>query len=390
MTLEMEYLNDDHLKGFDNYKYNSKDTGILSIYVMHPFWNWVVQYCPKNIAPNLLTFSGFLCTVAMYLMYAILDYNFTASDPDHPDVTLLPRWTWFAAAILLFLAYTLDGIDGKQARRTNTSGPLGELFDHGLDSYTAGLMPATIYSIFGRGSKYSVPPLRMFFLVWNVLLNFYLSHFEKYNTGVLFLPWGYDFTMWGMTLAFFLTGIVGSEFWQYSLPGGITNGILVELLLYISALISNVPIVGYNIYRSYKDKTGHMRTFSEAVRPLIPLVILFSITLVWVYTSPADVVDRDPRALFLLLGTIFSNISCRLIVAQMSNTRCDWFNWMILPILLVVVLSLATQWANLEMVCLYSLCVAVTIAHLHYGTCVVRQMCRHFKINCFTIKKPSD
>jgi phosphatidylglycerophosphate synthase len=26
----------------------------------------------------------------------------------------------------------LDGIDGKQARRINLSGPLGELFDHGL------------------------------------------------------------------------------------------------------------------------------------------------------------------------------------------------------------------------------------------------------------------
>jgi ethanolaminephosphotransferase len=26
---------------------------------------------------------------------------------------------------------SLDAIDGKQARRTQTSGPLGELFDHG-------------------------------------------------------------------------------------------------------------------------------------------------------------------------------------------------------------------------------------------------------------------
>ena len=29
---------------------------------------------------------------------------------------------------------TLDAIDGKQARRTKTSSPLGELFDHGCDS----------------------------------------------------------------------------------------------------------------------------------------------------------------------------------------------------------------------------------------------------------------
>jgi hypothetical protein len=27
--------------------------------------------------------------------------------------------------------YTFDAVDGKQARRTNSSSPLGELFDHG-------------------------------------------------------------------------------------------------------------------------------------------------------------------------------------------------------------------------------------------------------------------
>ena len=29
---------------------------------------------------------------------------------------------------------TLDAVDGKQARRTNTSSPLGQLFDHGVDA----------------------------------------------------------------------------------------------------------------------------------------------------------------------------------------------------------------------------------------------------------------
>ncbi|MBA0746509.1 hypothetical protein Gogos_009019 [Gossypium gossypioides] len=33
--------------------------------------------------------------------------------------------------ISALLAYTFDAIDGKQARRTNSSNPLGELFDHG-------------------------------------------------------------------------------------------------------------------------------------------------------------------------------------------------------------------------------------------------------------------
>lgn len=84
-------------------------------------------------------------------------------------------------------------MDGKQARRTGTSGPLGELFDHGLDSYSAALIPIYIFSLFGTND---LPPIRMFFVIWNVFLNFYFTHVEKYNTGVMFLPWGYDFTMW--------------------------------------------------------------------------------------------------------------------------------------------------------------------------------------------------
>ena len=35
---------------------------------------------------------------------------------------------------------TLDAVDGKQARRLNLSGPLGELFDHGMDSISTFLV----------------------------------------------------------------------------------------------------------------------------------------------------------------------------------------------------------------------------------------------------------
>jgi phosphatidylglycerophosphate synthase len=42
--------------------------------------------------------------------------------------------TWcISFGIGLFIYQSLDAIDGKQARRTQTSGPLGELFDHGKE-----------------------------------------------------------------------------------------------------------------------------------------------------------------------------------------------------------------------------------------------------------------
>lgn len=103
--------------------------------------------------------------------------------------------------------FFLDGIDGKQARRTGSSGPLGELFDHGLDSYTAALIPLMMFSIFGSSKELTIGPLRMFYVLWNVLINFHLSHWEKYNTGLLFLPWGYDISMWMTILVFLATGV---------------------------------------------------------------------------------------------------------------------------------------------------------------------------------------
>ena len=91
----------------------------------------------------------------------------------------------------ILLYFLIDGTDGKQARRTKTSGPLGELFDHGLDSLATMFMPLGMYSIFGRGD-YSVETEYFYFIELGVMLTFIISHWEKYNTGVLFLPWGYD------------------------------------------------------------------------------------------------------------------------------------------------------------------------------------------------------
>lgn len=106
--------------------------------------------------------------------------------------------------------------------------------------------------------------------------------------------------------------IGGSEMWQFSV-GPITTGMMFELTLYISSLLTNIPVVFYNIYLSYKNKTGHMRPFTEAIRPLVAVFMCFVITLGWMLYSPSNVLERDPRALFFLMGTIFSNISVSII-----------------------------------------------------------------------------
>jgi ethanolaminephosphotransferase len=391
--LEVQYLGPDHLQGFDNYKYSSVDTSPLSNYVMHPFWNAVVKICPMWIAPNLLTFTGFLFTVANFILLSIYDFHFYAGGgyPDKDAYSPVPSWVWILAAFNLFMAHTLDGIDGKQARRTGSSGPLGELFDHGLDSWTTVFIPTGLYSVFGRG-PFSISIKRMFFCFWNVFFNFIFSHWEKYNTGVLYLPWGYDASMLACFIVFIISAFGGHEIWHFYLPGDyFTSGNLVEFLLYAGSIGLSMPVAVYNVYKGYKDGTGKMRPFLEAGRPLFSSIFLMLITSAWVLLSPSDILEVQPRVFFYTMGTIFSHNCLSLIVAQMSSTRCEGFDWLLFPTTALTLASLILRpGLNFEVFAVYVLAVLSTLAQIHYGVCVVRQMCRHFHIDCFRIKDRSD
>ena len=43
---------------------------------MHPFWNTIVNLYPRWLAPNILTFVGFLCLIANFILFSIHDYHF--------------------------------------------------------------------------------------------------------------------------------------------------------------------------------------------------------------------------------------------------------------------------------------------------------------------------
>ena len=98
--------------------------------------------------------------------------------------------------IVFFFIYlkTKDGMDGKQARRTKSSSALGELFDHGVDSWASFLFPVCLFSIFTKTND-GISPLAMHILLLTIYLTFICTHWEKYNTKVLFLPWAYDISM---------------------------------------------------------------------------------------------------------------------------------------------------------------------------------------------------
>ena len=77
------------------------------------------------MAPNLITLIGILFMFSGVLVWALADGQLTSSQP---------TWTYLYVAFAMFMYQTFDACDGKQARRTNSSSPLGQLFDHGCDA----------------------------------------------------------------------------------------------------------------------------------------------------------------------------------------------------------------------------------------------------------------
>ena len=64
-----------------------------------------------------------------------------------------------------------------------------------------------LYSVFGRG-EHGVEVFRVYLILIGVNVCFIMSHWEKYNTGILFLPWGYDISQVVSTGCFIMSVLV--------------------------------------------------------------------------------------------------------------------------------------------------------------------------------------
>ncbi|KAL6083864.1 hypothetical protein STEG23_031389, partial [Scotinomys teguina] len=124
-----------------------------------------------------------------------------------------PLWAYIACACGLFIYQSLDAIDGKQARRTNSSSPLGELFDHGCDSLS------TVFVVLGTciAVQLGTNPDWMFFCCFAGTFMFYCAHWQTYVSGTL------RFGIFDVTesqiiiiLCQLLSGTLGPWFWNFT------------------------------------------------------------------------------------------------------------------------------------------------------------------------------
>lgn len=149
-----------------HWKYACVDNSITTK-LFTPWWNFLVKFVPPTVAPNILSLAGLICI----LYFFNLAFNYADE---------LPHACSFAGVILVFMYVSLDAIDGKHARNTGNSSPLGELFDHSCDNVSVPFL------VMGFTLCMGITDTTInWYMVQTVQLLFLLSHVDAFCKRVV-------------------------------------------------------------------------------------------------------------------------------------------------------------------------------------------------------------
>lgn len=130
-----------------------------------------VQFIPHWFAPNLLTLISFIIAAISFFVYAYYDPEFKGN-VDSPTLYIFQM-------LSIFMYNTLDSIDGKHARNTLNSSPLGQLFDHGCDAITHTTLVSLHITMLGVG-----PSWYLLYCLVAAQIVFYALNWRARHTGV--------------------------------------------------------------------------------------------------------------------------------------------------------------------------------------------------------------
>ncbi|KAG6712700.1 hypothetical protein I3842_05G115400 [Carya illinoinensis] len=386
----MGYIGAHGVAALHRYKYSGVDHSYAAKYVLQPFWSRVVNFFPLWMPPNMITLMGFI----LLGISALLGYIYSPRLDTPP-----PRWVYVAHGLLLFLYQTFDAVDGKQARRTNSSSPLGELFDHGCDALACALEALAFGSTAMCG--------RSTFWYWVIsAIPFYCATWEHYFTNTLILPAinGPTEGLMLIYLSHIFTAIVGAEWWvqQFgkSIPLFSWVPILKEIPTNITVLLlmtafGLIPTVTCNIHNVYKVVQGRKGSMLLALAMLCPFATLLGGVLVWDYLSPSDIMGNYPHLVVLGTGLAFGFLVGRMILAHLCDEPKGLKTNMCLSLLYLPFAIANALTARLndgvplvdESLVLLLYCLFSAGLYVHFATSVVHEITSALGIYCFRITR---
>ncbi len=197
------------------------------------------------LLPNLFTTAGLFA--GFFAIIAAIDGRFEA------------------AAIAIFVAMIMDGIDGRLARITNTQSDFGAEYDSLADMVSFGLAPALVIFMWSLSSIGKLGWIAAFVYTAGAALRL-----ARFNTQLNVVDKGYFQGLASPPAAALIVGLVwaGEE---YAIQGG--DVAVWAFMLTISAGLLMVSKVRY---RSFKDFD---------IKGKVPFVTIFFIALLFVFIS---------------------------------------------------------------------------------------------------------
>ncbi|KAL1933154.1 hypothetical protein VTP01DRAFT_8832 [Rhizomucor pusillus] len=393
---ENEFLSQEQLENLRFYKYAATDKSLVSKYILQPYWSWAVTLLPTWIAPNLVTLSGLIL-----MMLNVLIIICVVPDLLYTDET--PRWIYFSFAAGLWLYSTLDNMDGKQARRTGTSSPLGELFDHGCDAINCTYVVLLQAAALGLG--HSTEALVLYLVM---VVGFYLSTAEEYFTGVLYLGIVNGPTE-GIMLscfAFIWSGIFGAGSWHVPLadipllsflttilPGETTCAQIFVWGMVFFFAATHCPMCFYSIYKASRGESVRRKLYivASVFGPIASYSVAISL---WAWSPYSIILEQEHFILFTVtVGIMFGFMASNIILAHLTKSPFPSFYGLLGALwLMAILIGIVPRIFEIRLVSataeLYVLWVFFALSAIVYGiwaSTVINKFCEFLGIRCLKI-----
>ncbi|XP_068611169.1 cholinephosphotransferase 1 [Brachionichthys hirsutus] len=303
-----ESLSPAHLKRLEEHKYSASGRSLLEP-PFQIYWNWLVQQIPTWIAPNTLTISGLLVNVISTLV--LVCYCPTATEE-------APSWAFITSALGLFIYQSLDAVDGKQARRTNSSSPLGELFDHGCDAVSTVFVSVGTCVSCGIG----VHPNWMFFCGFIGMFMFFCAHWQTYVSGTLrFGRVDVTEVQIAIIIMYLMSAFGGVSLWQTMLP-------VLGVKLYVFPIIGIVAGAIYSCYNYFHvilnggvGKNGSTVADTSVLSPGLHVGLVLTLAFIIFKKSSSRLFENYSCLYLLTFGMVMAKLSNKLVVAHMTKSE---------------------------------------------------------------------
>ncbi|XP_033343854.1 cholinephosphotransferase 1 isoform X5 [Bombus vosnesenskii] len=365
-------LSPGQLKRLSEHKYSCTTNSLLDGF-LQPWWDWLVSKVPLWLAPNLITIVGLIVNIATTLI--LVYYS--------PDAKIeAPRWACFLCALGLFIYQSLDAIDGKQARRTGTSTPLGELFDHGCDSISTVFIALSACIAVQLGYY----PTWMFFQCFCAMTLFYCAHWQTYVSGSLrFGKVDVTEAQFTIIMIHLISAIFGPQVWMIEIP--YIDGFMFKYLIGVMTVIcamANLYFIFSVIFTGGVGKNGSTVAGTSVLSPIIPFSFVVVPAFIIYRKSAEHVYENHPALYILAFGMVAAKVTNRLVVAHMTKNEMEYLDTSLIgPAMLFL-----NQYFNFfikEYYVLWLCFIWVTLDLLRYNTQICLEICDYMKIKLFRI-----